>query len=144
VKTEMSLKNIPIGLNEVQTFNINYSSTPGQTIQVTGGFDGGGQNPASVNTFLSYSKLASSRTTLPAGTQTYTIVIFYSPVVMPGTFSATLNGSNVTSMFHPQPGTSEAVAVPLQAGRNLLDLQIQGSLPNRVATDTDRLVFDVQ
>jgi len=36
-ETEMSLKNIPIGLNEVQTFNINYSSTPGQTIQVTGG-----------------------------------------------------------------------------------------------------------
>lgn len=71
-------------------------------------------------------------------------MIFYSNAVTPTSFSATLNGTDVSSSFHPQPGTSEAVSIPLQAGRNLLDLQIDGNLPNRVATDTDRLVFDVK
>jgi hypothetical protein len=36
------------------------------------------------------------------------------------------------------------VTLPLQAGRNVLQLSVDGQLPNRVATDSDRLIFDVQ
>ncbi len=140
----MSMSNVPIGLGEVQTFTLNYSSTAGSTLQVTGGFNGGGQNPNSVNLFLSYAKPGDSHVTLATGTTSYTVVIFYATDVIASTFSATIGGIDITSLFHPQPGTSEAVSIPLQAGRNLLNLQIQGNVGSRVATDTDRLVFTVQ
>ena len=70
----------------------------------------------------------------------------YASTTIPATFSARLNGVDITSLFHPQPGTFETVQlVFLQPGRNVLVLSIDGTVSSgRVATDTDRLVFIVQ
>ncbi|HEX9406613.1 MAG TPA: hypothetical protein VF975_04800, partial [Thermoanaerobaculia bacterium] len=78
-----------------------------------------------------------------AGTTSFAMVIFYSKEIQPATFSADLNGVSVASLFHPSTGTSEVVNLPLASGRNVLKLSVDGQLPTRVATDTDRLVLQV-
>src|SRR5258708_39710221 len=101
----MRMRNVPIGLGEVQTFTLNYSSTAGSTLQVTGGLNGGGQNPNSVNLFQSYAKPGDSHVTLATGTTSYTVVSFYATDVIASTFPATLGAIDITSLFHPHPGT---------------------------------------
>lgn len=136
-----TFQNVPISTNLVQQMVIHYDSTPGAQIQLAGGFDGGGQRPRDVNRFLTYGSPAASQTNVPAGTTAFPLLIFYGPTVIPGTFSAILNKTDVTSLFHPVAGGHEFVSVPVQSGRNVLLLSIDGNLPSRVATDTDRLVF---
>ncbi len=63
---------------------------------------------------------------------------------LPATFEATLNGVDIRASFHPAAGKGESVAIPLSPGRNVLVLSVQGQLPTRTATDTDRLVLLVQ
>jgi hypothetical protein len=139
--TQQVFQNVPIAPNQVQQIILHYDSTPGAQIQLAGGFDGGGQRPKDVNHFLSYGNPSSDHTSLPAGTTTFPLLIFYSAETLPGTFSATLNGADVSSSFHPVAGGHEFVSVPLQSGRNVLALSISGNLPSRTATDTDRLTF---
>lgn len=141
--SESTLRNIPITLNQVQRLNFTYSDTAGAAPKLVGGFDGGGQRPRDVNRFLSYGNPADSPVSLPAGTQTFPLLVFYGATTIPASFSATLDGVDVTSLFHPQPGQAEMVILPLVSGRNVLQLSIQGNLPSRVATDSDRLVFQV-
>ncbi len=62
----------------------------------------------------------------------------------PGTFSAHLNKEDISAKFSPQPFTDEEVEIPLQKGRNVLVLSIEGQKPSGPsATDRDRLVFIV-
>jgi hypothetical protein len=82
---------------------------------------------------------SSDHTSLPAGSTVFPLLIFYSLETVPGTFSATLNTANVSSLFHPVPGGHEFVNVPLQSGRNVLVLSINGNLPSRTASDTAAL-----
>ncbi|MBI5497138.1 MAG: hypothetical protein HY904_19140 [Deltaproteobacteria bacterium] len=68
------------------------------------------------------------------------------PPIKPETFSATLEGANVTPVFHPCPGCVDPVTVtiPGAQGRYTLKLAVDGATSSaRVATDTDRLVFHV-
>jgi len=68
------------------------------------------------------------------------------------TFSATLNGTDVTASFETgnQPGERVGVFAlgtsPLQPGRNVLITSVEGTVPgtSRTATDVDRVVFTVQ
>lgn len=138
-----TFQNVPISTNLVEQMILHYDSTAGSQIQLSGGFDGGGQRPRDVNQFLTYGNPAASQTSLPAGTTSFPMLIFYAPAVIPATFSATLNKTDVTALFHPAAGGHEFVSLPLQSGRNVLLLSINGNLPSRVATDTDRLVFQV-
>jgi len=139
--SQQTFQNVPIAPNQVQQIVVHYDSTPGAQVQLAGGFDGGGQRPKDVNHFLSYGNPSSDHTSLPAGTTAFPLLIFYSAETQPGTFSATLNGADVTSLFHPTAGGHEFVSVPMQSGRNVLALSISGNLPSRTATDTDRLTF---
>jgi hypothetical protein len=141
--TVSAFSGVPITTNQVQTMVIHYDSTPGAQLQLSGGFDGGGQRPKDVNHFLSYGNPTSNHVGLPAGASSFSLLIFYSGTVLPATFSATLNGTDVSQLFHPAAGGHEFVALPMASGRNVLVLSIDGSLPTRTATDTDRLVFDV-
>ncbi|HEV2863309.1 MAG TPA: C39 family peptidase [Pyrinomonadaceae bacterium] len=127
----------------VHTYQVEFSKAAGSVLVTGGGFDGGGQRPRDVNKFLSYAQPAASNTALPAGTTSYQLLVFYGRGVIPSTFRAQLNGADVTSLFSPSPGGSQAVRLPLQRGRNVLQLSIDGNLPSRVAADSDRLVFDV-
>jgi hypothetical protein len=110
---------------------------------MTGGFDGGGQRPRDVNKFLTYAQLSATSTALPAGTTSYALLVFFNQNIISSTFHAQLNGIDITSLFSPSPGSGQTIMLPLQKGRNVLQLSVDGNLTNRVATDTDRLVFDL-
>lgn len=63
----------------------------------------------------------------------------------PQTFTATLNGVDITSRFAPSSGGHEAIPLTLARGSNVLLLSVQGATATgRLATDTDGLVFIVQ
>jgi len=133
----------PTSTGQVQKYSVHFEAANAARAELAGGFDGGGQRPRDVNKFLSYGNPASTSTTLPPGTTTFPLAIFYSVQVLPATFSAVLNGVDVTAEFHPAAGSSEVVTLSLPPGRNVLKLSIDGQLPTRVATDTDRLVLSI-
>ncbi|HVJ04103.1 MAG TPA: hypothetical protein VM578_00375 [Candidatus Saccharimonadales bacterium] len=144
-KTE--LIQVPTYEGSVQQFEFTYAKTPGaaMSIQLSGGFDGGGQRPRDVNKFLSYANPTAPTTTLPTGVSTFQLMLFYGATTDPATFSATLNGADVTRWFHPETGTFETVPLPLVAGKNVLQLSIKGFVASgREATDSDKLVFVTQ
>lgn len=142
--TATALKDFPTSPGAVQKFSFTTPIVAGQGFPLSGGFDGGGQRPKDVNHFLSYANPTSGKVALPPSTASFPLLIFYDSRDLASTFSATLNSNSISGLFHPSPGTFEVVNIPLQSGRNVLALSIDGKLPTRVATDTDRLEFDVQ
>lgn len=143
-QTGTALQDIPTSPGAIQTFTFTTPIVTGQSFPLSGGFDGGGQRPRDVNHFLSYGNPTTDKVTLPTGTSTFPLLIFYGTQNVVGSFSAVLNGTDVSTLFNPTPGTFEVINIPLQAGSNVLKLSMDGNLGTRVATDTDRLVFDVQ
>jgi len=108
-------------------------------------FNGGGQSPAEVNPFLRYVTPTATRTSLAAGTTSTWVVVAYGTTTNPATFTASLNGADVTSRFQPVPGAVQAVPITLQPGSNKLQLSIEGQTSSgRTARDTDTLTFLVQ
>lgn len=140
------VENISITPNEVHIYGFYYAKTVGAELEfkaIPGNFDGKGQRPSDVNKFLSYVTPTQSATTLPAGTTSFSLVVIYDKNIIPATLTATLNGVDVSPLFHPVSGGMESVTLNLNQGRNTLILSVEGNLPNRVARDTDRLVFIV-
>ena len=139
-----SVEDQPIQMGEKVRYTLSYDPTPGVATERYGGFDGGGQRPRDVNRFLTYVKPTAGTTSLPTGTTEYRVTVSYGATVLPAAFTANLNGTSVGNLFHPAPGTQEIVALPLTPGSNVLKLSIDGLAGRRTATDSDRLVFDVQ
>jgi hypothetical protein len=107
-------------------------------------FDGKGQRPADVNSYLGYEQPTQAQTELSAGTTSYNVHLYYGKTIDPTTFTAKLNKQDISSLFSPQPFTDEEVIIPLQKGRNSLEFSIDGKKPDgRTAKDSDRLVFVV-
>jgi hypothetical protein len=71
------------------------------------------------------------------------MMIFYGTGLNASSFGAVLNGVDVGAMFHPTPGGSETVVIPLAAGRNVLKLSAKGTVGTRSTSDADQLVFKV-
>ncbi len=136
-------ENLAIAPGVVHSYGFFFAKTVGAELEVFGGFDGGGQRPREVRKFLSYINPSKQQTTLPAGARRFELMLVYGKAIRPTTFTATLNGENITALFTPTPGTEQTVYLCLRRGRNVLVLSVEGNLPNRVATDTDRLVFVV-
>lgn len=135
---------LPTAPGAVNTFTLHIDLAGGVSAPTfAGSFDGGGQRPRDVNKFLTYANPADSPVSAPAGSTSFPVIIFYDPAVISGSFSATVNGNVITNLFNPQPGAFELVNVPVVSGKNVLELKIDGTLPNRTATDTDRLVIQV-
>lgn len=106
--------------------------------------NGRGQSSV-VNEFLAYSNLTATRTTLPANTKGFDLVVKYGNTTIPSTFGATLNGVNVTASFRPNPGAFDVVRIPLGKGTNKLLLSIEGLKPSGAQSrDTDSLTFIVR
>lgn len=141
--SQATFTNVPITPGAVHTYIIQHSKAPGSTVSVAGGFNGGGQRPRDVNKFLTYIAPGDSPVNLPAGTTTFSLLIVYGSTIIPSTFSAQLNGVDVTNLFNPVAGTSQMVNLPLASGKSVLQLSVNGNLPSRVATDSDRLIFNV-
>jgi hypothetical protein len=113
------------------------------TITVLPVFDASGQSEA-VNEFLRYLSPTGNPVGLPSGTTGFELTMLYGPTTIPASFTAVLNGTPVTGLFSPAPGTTNTVPIPLEPGRNVLVLKVEGTLPTgRVATERDRLVFIV-
>ena len=129
---------------EIHSYGLNFVRANGPTLALHGGFDGGGQRPKDVNKFLSYISPTNSQTKLPAGTASFPLMLAYSKDIIAATFKAVLNGIDVTSSFKPVMGGHETVVIPLAAGRNVIELSVDGALTTRTARDADRLVFIVQ
>lgn len=106
-------------------------------------FDGKGQS-ADANSFLGYEQPTQVQTDLPSGSTTYAVHVYYGKTVNPATFRAVLNKQDISVKFTPKPLTDEEVVIPLQQGRNVLQLSVDGKkLDGKTATDSDRLVFIV-
>ncbi len=108
-------------------------------------FLGGGQSPREVNPFLRYVAPTESRVHLPAGTAKYDVTLLYGRTTDPATFSATLDGTDITSQFRPMAGVVDTVTIPLKPGTTKLEISIQGKTSSgRVARDMDTLTFVVK
>ncbi len=105
-------------------------------------FNGGGQSPAEVNPFLRYVTPTDTRTSLPAGATSAWVTVVYGDTTDAATFTATFNGVDVRSRFHPAPGAIESVKFDLAPGTSKVQLSIQGRTSSgRMARDTDTLTF---
>jgi hypothetical protein len=98
--SSVSLQNVPIALNQTQTFTLTYGTAAKSSLHLTGGPHADDPKPDLVNHLLS-------------------------------------------SLFHPRPGTSESVALPIKIGHKFLDLTVSGNIAGKIVSDTNRLVFDV-
>lgn len=138
------LTGVPISPGEVHDYSFN-NEDPAAGPELAGLFDGKGQRPADVNRFLTYVSPTQVTTTVPAANPAVaTLMVVYGKAITPGTFSADLNGLDVTSLFNPTPGATQRMVLALQPGRNVLKLSVSGQIGSRSGTDTDRLVFIVQ
>jgi hypothetical protein len=104
-------------------------------------FDGGGQQPAEVNKFMRYVAPTQTRNKVPANT-TYTVIVYYGTTINPATFSATLDGVDITSRFHPMPGGADAVKIAIGTATTKLHLSVDGTKASGgKGTDSDTLTF---
>jgi len=136
---------VPITSGEVHSYSFDYdpaTAGSGTPLAISGAFSGGGQKKV-VDELLSYSRPASRQTQLPAGTTSYAVMIFYGSGLNSSSFQAVLNGVDITSSFHPAPGTSENVTIPLVSGRNVVKLSASGTVGSRSSSDADQLVLKV-
>ncbi|NOT58091.1 MAG: hypothetical protein HOP18_26095 [Deltaproteobacteria bacterium] len=136
------IEEVPVTPGERHRYRFTFSGVAGSPLEIQADFNGGGQS-SKVNSLLSYSGPWESQTHLAAGATAYSVFVFYSRNILPQTFRAVLEGVDVTSMFHPVPGTNERVTIPLVSGRNLLHLTVDGNVGTRIASDSDRLIFVV-
>lgn len=104
-------------------------------------FRGGSNNPAVVDQFLTYRIPTQKTTTLVTGQKAF-VVVRFGDTVVPGSFSATWNGQDVSGLFTVVPGRFGGVQLEPKSGRNVLVISAQGVKPSGgTATDTDRLLW---
>ena len=107
-------------------YTLEYTPTPGVSLKVTGGFDGGGETPSDVNEFLTYANPIAAQTTLRAGKTPFPLIIFYGATIDPPSFTATLNGANISRRFKPIPGRYQVIPLKFALGSNTLIPSVQG------------------
>lgn len=134
----------PISTGAVHSFILEFDKTSSEKCTVTGGFDGGGEQPTDVNRLLSYVNITKAKTRLPPGADSTDLFIIYGDAVIAESFTAKLNGQDISGLFTPVAGGHEIVKISLQAGENVLVLEVMGAVTRNDATDTDRLVFVVR
>jgi len=110
-------------------------------------FDGNKGN-SETNQLLRYTAPLNKTNELPVGISDYTMRIYYGKTVLPSTFKATLgNGSSkedITYLFNSKAFSDEEVTIPLQPGKNTLNLSINGKAANGHDTkDSDSFIFTV-
>lgn len=112
----------------------------------------GNRRPA-VDGFLAFMNVAPSGSVLRAPAPLAIKLAINGETVNRASFTAVLNGVDVTNQFHAGPADGadltalfEIGGSPLVMGKNVLITSIDGTVPGttRSATDTDRIVFTVQ
>ena len=104
-------------------------------------YDGGGQQPAEVNKFLRYAAPTDNRIKVPSNS-TYTVIVYYGLTITPATFTATLDGVDITSRFHALPGGADVVKIAIGTSTAKLHLSVDGTKASGgKGTDSDTLTF---
>lgn len=123
------------GLNDIPTY-------PGSSFELrfvcrrdpfTVQLDGGGLRPA--HGAFSFAQPLDSVVQLPSEAQVLGIAIYYDPVMDPSSFRASLDGTDVTSLFHVQAGKLEVVDVPLKYGPH--NLRVEANTKSGLSTEQD-------
>jgi hypothetical protein len=134
--------NLPISTGELQVYDFECGADPAAD-SLRGNFTGS-QASGAADDLLTWGRPSSASPELPAGTKNYEPIIVYGPTVRPSTFRAQLDNSDITKLFHPVPGTAEAVRLPLRPGNNLLKIMVSGRVESHTAVDTDTLDLKVR
>ncbi len=92
---------------------------------------------------MKYRSPAETVTTLEAGAKA-TVIVSFGMSIMPATFKATWNKTDVTSRFVAASGQFAAVELTPKSGRNVLIISVSGmkSSQGGITTQTDRLTWD--
>lgn len=78
-----------------------------------------------LNELLTYSAPVVDRFHVEEGTPQVKMVVHYGKDIDARSFRVTPANGQLRKLFNPQPGTSATVNLPLQAGRNKIELQVQ-------------------
>ncbi|WP_303902198.1 hypothetical protein [Thiohalomonas denitrificans] len=107
--------------------------------------DGKGQRGRDVNQFLRFANPLETSVDLSPDIEHYDLVVVFGETIVPASFEASLNRSNITERFTVAPGGTAVVKLPLEPGRNTVVLSIDGERDDgRTATDTDQIIFVVK
>lgn len=88
-------------------------------------YPGNGNEPGDANNLIVYPDLATNVIKYNLGQKRH-FYIRYSETIEPATFSADLNGKDISKKFHPVPGSEEDVFLHLKPGENELSIQVVG------------------
>lgn len=123
------------------TFTIQTTTIAPAELKDTDLYDGGGQQPAEVNKFLRYASPLDNRVKVPANS-TQTVIVYYGTTITPSTFTATLDGVDISSRFHPLPGGADVVNISIGTSTTKLHLSVDGTKASGgKGTDSDTLTF---
>jgi hypothetical protein len=125
VKTD--LKGIPSEPGGVYSFALAFDDASSPPLQVRGALELGSQTKSGGIPLLSYAAPASADVKLAPGKAEFDLLIVYSLQIDPSSFSATLDGRVLTSLFHPKPGSAEFVRVSFRGNTKALVLTARGS-----------------
>lgn len=106
---------------------------PGEEYPDNGGGDDGTRFPGALfagetdelNQLLTYSRPLQDQLHQADGARELEMVIHYHADIDPKTFVVTPQRHGISKLFHPAPGTSETVRLPLDAGKNRIELQVK-------------------
>lgn len=77
-------RDLAISPGVTYTYNFSYSQDAPTQTTIEGGFAGGGQRLRDVDKFLSYANPSEKQVTVPRGTSTFSLNIFYGEDTVPG------------------------------------------------------------
>jgi hypothetical protein len=133
---------IPTAPGVIHAYRLEYTRIPGIPMKVWGNFDGGGEALSEAEGFLTYASPTGPQTEIGAKRAGFPLVILYGPTVLPKTFKATLDSTDISSHFKPVPCGYQVIPLKFSVGSHTLMLSVQGKTSaGEMATDIDRLVF---
>ena len=96
-------------------------------------FEGSGREPFKVNTLLRYTSPVSDPIPLDNVNSSVDMTVYYADGIQNNSFSARLNGKDISSLFNPIAGTKETVTLtgPWDA-RNRVSLSVLGIVDGRI------------
>ena len=104
---KQTLARLPVVKGELDRYWFYYDPQTAAKLSLHGGYSGDG-----LDSPVTYANLAPGTIRLE-GRKELPVALFYSDRLQAASFDAQLGGTNVKNLFHPQPGTSEVVRIPV-------------------------------
>lgn len=117
-----------------------------QTPAQEAGFHGTGRESPDTNRLLSYPELTDEHVEHRLGGPRHFVVDF-APDIDPSSFSATLNGRDISARFKARPGKRRNVYLHLKPGENALELHVASVTDDKTGSvrwDDDQFVVELR